>query len=163
MPQSDNLKTIITLLYEYVSAHRGGTRWIVEHFSFEFPINHARIGEVWGTVSEEGPRVHIRVGILPYSQFGKYAPCVGLKLMEESGDPSTVLYHVSLPNAKNSQDNLFGIRTHFDVHPDETDIQRRYFPRFNTLFASITHYIEEFDGLLKRLLDECVETQTSDQ
>ena len=137
------------------------TRW-TEDGSFEFPINHARIGEVWVTVSEEGPHVHIRAGILPYSAFDKYAPCVASRLLEESGDPSTILYHVSLPNADNSQDNLFGIRTHFDVHPNETDVEHRYFSLFNTLFAAISHYIEEFDGLLKRLLDECVEAQTSD-
>ena len=144
--------TLIEILFNHVRKNEPETRWEREGRAFTFPITIPRIARVWAAVQQESAQIFIGVGLIERSRLGAHADCVSTALLRENGAPNEILTYAITRSPEGSE--LLALRTFFDYRTDNQDSQT-YVARFNSRYTWIKRYVDEFDGLLNRLLEQC--------
>ena len=139
--------TLIEILFNHVKKSEPEARWEKEGHAFTFPITIPRIGRVWAVVRQEGGLIFVEVGLIEQSELGDYADCISTRLLEETSVSDEGLYYAILPP------RVISIKTHLDHYPSGHSHQ--YIACFNSRYVSIRRSIDKFDGLIKRLLEQC--------
>jgi hypothetical protein len=144
--------TLIEILFNHVRKTEPEACWETEGHAFIFPITDQQIGRVWVVVRQEAGQIFIGVGLVPLDVLGDYIGCVSEALLRENGDPDAIIMYAIISSLRGT--DLLGIRTFLDYHPNNQGSQT-YIARFNSRYDLIRRDLNGFDGLLKRLLDEC--------
>jgi hypothetical protein len=144
--------TLIEILFNRVRKIEPETHWEVEGCAFTFPIANRRTGRVWAVVRQEATQIFIEASLIERSELGVLADCVSTELLRENGASDEVLLYAIVPLSQNAE--LLAIKTFFDYRPNDQSSQT-YIARFNSRYALIKRHVNEFDGLLKRLLEAC--------